>query len=240
MSRKRISHSARLKGPPPEQIRRRNLVIGILVVAAVALVATIAVGMNREANPVANNSPKLTSTKTAGGATGQTAAASKPTGAQSTAASQQPVVPASLQADKSAHRVTIDTARGQIVMEVYPDLMPVTVANFDKLVKAGFYNGLTFHRVEDWVIQGGDPKGNGTGGSGQTIKLETNPQLKNVRGAVAMARSSDPNSASSQFYILKQDQSSLDGQYAVFGMVVQGMSVVDQIQIGDRMLTVKE
>jgi peptidyl-prolyl cis-trans isomerase B (cyclophilin B) len=145
-----------------------------------------------------------------------------------------------VQADRSAHRVTIDTARGQIVMDVCPDLMPVTVTNFDKLVKEGFYNGLTFHRVEDWVVQGGDPKGDGTGGSGQTIKLETNPQLKNLRGAVAMARSGDPNSASSQFYILKKDTPSLDGQYAVFGMVVQGMDVVDQIQIGDKMTSVKE
>ena len=238
MSKKRISHDARLYGPSPEQIRKRNLIIGILIVVAVALVTTIAVGIDREANPVAKDSPKLTAK--AASAAGQTAAASKPTGAQSTAAGQQPVVPAALQADKSAQRVTINTAKGQIVMEVYPDLMPVTVANFDKLVKSGFYNGLTFHRVENWVIQGGDPKGDGTGGSGQTIKLETNPQLKNVRGAVAMARSSDPNSASSQFYILKQDNLSLDGQYAVFGMVVQGMDVVDQIQIGDKMQTVQE
>jgi hypothetical protein len=84
--------------------------------------------------------------------------------------------------NKEPHNVTIDTAKGQIVLEVYPDLMPITVANFDKLVQSGFYNGLKFHRVEDWVIQGGDPKGNGTGGPGWSIKLETNPQLRNVRG----------------------------------------------------------
>jgi peptidyl-prolyl cis-trans isomerase B (cyclophilin B) len=237
MSRKRISHSTRITGPSPEQIRKRNLIIGILIIAALALVTVIAVCVNREENPAASNSsPKVTSTKAAG----QTATAPKVAATQSTVAGQQPVVPAALQADKSARQVTIDTAKGQIVMDVYPDLMPVTVANFDKLVKSGFYNGLTFHRVENWVVQGGDPKGDGTGGSGQTIKLETNPELKNVRGAVAMARSSDPNSASSQFYILKQDSPALDGQYAVFGMVVQGMNVVDQIQIGDKMLTVKE
>lgn len=136
-------------------------------------------------------------------------------------------------------KVTIDTAKGQIVLEVYPDLMPVTVANFDKLVQSGFYDGLKFHRVEDWVIQGGDPIGNGTGGPGWKISLETNPQLKNVRGAVAMARSTDPNSAGSQFYILKKDASWLDGQYAVFGKVVQGLDVVDLIQKGDLMKTVK-
>ena len=144
------------------------------------------------------------------------------------------------QSEPAAQKIVIDTARGQIMLEVYPDLMPVTVANFDKLVKAGFYNGLTFHRVEDWVIQGGDPKGNGAGGPGWQIKLETSPRLKNMRGAVAMARSMDTDSAGSQFYILKKDASWLDGQYAVFGMVVQGMDVVDRIQIGDKMLTVKE
>ncbi|MGI6406094.1 MAG: peptidylprolyl isomerase [Syntrophaceticus sp.] len=142
------------------------------------------------------------------------------------------------QQEPVSHNVTIETTKGRIVLEVYPELMPITVANFDKLVQSGFYNGLKFHRVEDWVIQGGDPKGNGTGGPGWTIKLETNPQLKNLRGAVAMARAMDPNSAGSQFYILKTDASWLDGQYAVFGKVTEGMDVVDQIQIGDIMETV--
>jgi len=138
------------------------------------------------------------------------------------------------------HKVAIDTAKGQIVLELYPDLMPVTVANFDKLVKSGFYNGLKFHRVEDWVVQGGDPVGNGTGGPGWTIKLEIHPQLRNVRGAVAMARAMDPDSAGSQFYILKKDALWLDGQYAVFGKVIEGMDVVDQIKQGDIMQKVTE
>jgi peptidyl-prolyl cis-trans isomerase B (cyclophilin B) len=149
----------------------------------------------------------------------------------------KPEMPA--QPEQASRKVTIDTARGQIVMEVYPDLMPITMANFDKLVNAGFYDGLTFHRVEDWVIQGGDPIGNGTGGPGWKIRLEINPRLNNVRGAVAMARSLDPNSAGSQFYILKKDASWLNGQYAVFGKVVQGMDVVDQVQKGDPMKTVR-
>ncbi|MHB1421490.1 MAG: peptidylprolyl isomerase [Bacillota bacterium] len=136
--------------------------------------------------------------------------------------------------------MNIKTAKGDIVLELYPDLMPVTVGNFEKLVKSNFYNGLTFHRVEDWVIQGGDPQGNGMGGPGWTIPLETNPKLKNVRGALAMARSQDPNSAGSQFYILKKDASWLDGQYAVFGKVIKGMEVVDQIQKGDKMESVTE
>ena len=139
----------------------------------------------------------------------------------------------------AAQTVTMLTTKGDITIEVYPEKMPVTVANFEKLVKSNFYNGLTFHRVEGWVIQGGDPKGNGTGGPGWTIPLETSKDLKNKRGAVAMARSQDPDSAGSQFYILKRDASQLDGQYAVFGMVTKGMDVVDQIQAGDKMEIVK-
>jgi len=135
--------------------------------------------------------------------------------------------------------VTIQTIKGDITIEVYLDKMPITVANFEKLVKSNFYNGLTFHRVEDWVIQGGDPKGNGTGGPGWTIPLETSKDLENKRGAVAMARSQDPDSAGSQFYILKKDASQLDGQYAVFGMVTKGMDVVDEIQAGDKIEIVK-
>ncbi len=138
----------------------------------------------------------------------------------------------------AAQTVTVQTTKGGVTIEVYPDKMPVTVANFEKLVKSNFYNGLTFHRVEDWVIQGGDPKGNGTGGPGWTIPLETSPDLKNVRGAVAMARSQEPDSAGSQFYILKRDAAWLDGQYAVFGRVLQGMDVVDQIKAGDKMESV--
>lgn len=138
----------------------------------------------------------------------------------------------------ASQTVTLQTAKGAVTFEVYPDKMPITVANFEKLVKSEFYNGLTFHRVEDWVIQGGDPKGNGTGGPGWTIPLETSQDLKNERGAVAMARSEDPDSAGSQFYILKKDAASLNGKYAVFGRVIQGMDVVDQIKTGDKMETV--
>lgn len=142
--------------------------------------------------------------------------------------------------DMGGKKITIQTVKGQIVMEVYPKLMPGTVKNFEKLVDSNFYDGLTFHRVEDWVIQGGDPKGDGTGGPGWTIPFEANSDLKNVRGAVAMARGKDPNSAGSQFYILKKDAPWLDGQYAVFGKVIKGMDIVDQIQVGDKMESVKE
>ncbi len=135
--------------------------------------------------------------------------------------------------------VAMNTDKGDIRLELYPEKMPVTVENFVKLTQSGFYNGLTFHRVENWVVQGGDPSGNGTGGPGWAIKLETHPELKNVTGALAMARSANPDSAGSQFYILKTDASWLDGQYAVFGKVVEGMDVVRNLAIGDKMNTVE-
>ncbi|MDD4236954.1 MAG: peptidylprolyl isomerase [Desulfotomaculaceae bacterium] len=141
--------------------------------------------------------------------------------------------------EEDVRKVTIETEKGNIVVEVYPKLMPITAGNFEKLLEDSFYDGLTFHRVEDWVVQGGDPQGNGMGNPGWTIPLEISLQLNNTRGALAMARSSDPNSAGSQFYILKSDTPSLNGQYAVFGKVVEGMDVVDKIAVGDKMLSVK-
>ncbi len=128
---------------------------------------------------------------------------------------------------------------GEIKMDFYPADAPKTVENFVTLAKKGFYDGLVFHRVEPgFVVQGGDPKGNGTGGPGYTIKAEFNKR-KHVRGAVAMARSQNPDSAGSQFYICFQPAPFLDGQYTVFGIVTSGMEVVDKIQRGDKMKSVK-
>ena len=147
--------------------------------------------------------------------------------------------PAELSKEKVV-KMTIKTSKGDIEIALYSELMPITVENFQSLVKQNFYKGLTFHRVEDWVIQGGDPKGDGTGGSSKTIKLETNNKLRNLRGAIAMARASDPDSASSQFYILKTDAAWLDGQYAVFGRVLSGMEIVDKIEVGDKITNIEE
>ena len=135
--------------------------------------------------------------------------------------------------------VSMKTTKGDIELELYPEKMPVTVENFLKLANSGFYNGLSFHRVEHWVVQGGDPSGDGTGGPGWQIRLETHPDLKNVAGAVAMARSAHPDSAGSQFYILKKDASWLDGEYAVFGKVTKGMDVVKNLSRGDVMASVE-
>ena len=124
---------------------------------------------------------------------------------------------------------------GTIALELDADVAPITVENFANLVNEGFYNGLTFHRIiSGFMIQGGDPLGNGTGGSSKTIKGEfTSNGVKNsishVRGTISMARSFMPNSASSQFFIVHQDSTFLDGQYAAFGTVTSGMDVVDKI-----------
>ena len=133
--------------------------------------------------------------------------------------------------------VTFEMADGdKFYAELYPDVAPNTVNNFISLVKKGFYNGLTFHRViSGFMIQGGDPKGNGTGGPGYTIRGEfakngfkTN-NLKHTRGVLSMARSMMPNSAGSQFFIMHEASPHLDGQYAAFGKVTEGMEVVDRI-----------
>ena len=133
--------------------------------------------------------------------------------------------------------ITLDNGN-EIRFEFYPEDAPKTVENFVTLAKKGFYNGLTFHRVvPDFVGQGGCPKGDGTGGPGYTIKAEFNKQ-KHVRGSVAMARSQDPDSAGSQFYITYGATPHLDGSYTVFGKVVSGMEHVDRIKQGDKMKTV--
>ncbi|MDD6616956.1 MAG: peptidylprolyl isomerase [Lachnospiraceae bacterium] len=124
---------------------------------------------------------------------------------------------------------------GVIKAELDGDTAPVTVANFLNLAESGFYDGLTFHRIIDgFMIQGGDPKGNGTGGSDEKIKGEfsqngvENP-ISHVRGTISMARSQDMDSASSQFFIVQSDSTYLDGQYAGFGTVTEGMEIVDKI-----------
>ena len=124
---------------------------------------------------------------------------------------------------------------GTIEVELYKDAAPVTVDNFVKLTNKGFYNGLTFHRIiRGFMIQGGCPKGNGTGGPGYSIKGEFasngfNNPIKHERGVISMARAMDPNSAGSQFFIMHQAAPHLDGQYAAFGKVIKGIEVVDAI-----------
>ena len=145
-------------------------------------------------------------------------------------------------AEPKGQKATIEMEAGRIVIELYDKDAPGTVANFVKLAKNGFYDGLKFHRVEPgFVVQGGHPKGNGTGGPGYTIKDEFNSR-KHLIGTVAMARTPAPNSAGSQFYICLAPQPGLDGKYTVFGQVVEGIDVVMKIKRGDimKMVTVME
>lgn len=131
-------------------------------------------------------------------------------------------------------RITMDNGK-QMEAELYPDVAPITVENFVNLVKEKFYDGLIFHRViRGFMIQGGDPTGTGMGGSSNKIKGEflsngVINELKHTRGVLSMARALDPNSASSQFFIMHKDSPHLDGQYAAFGKITSGIEVVDEI-----------
>ena len=132
-------------------------------------------------------------------------------------------------------KIRFTTNKGEFIVEMFEDKAPKTTKNFIELTEKGFYNGVVFHRVIDgFMIQGGDPLGTGLGGSDTTIKGEfssngvDNP-LSHTRGAISMARSQDKNSASSQFFIVHQDSPHLDGDYAVFGYVTDGMDIVDKI-----------
>lgn len=132
--------------------------------------------------------------------------------------------------------VTITMENGDVIKaELYPDIAPITVENFVNLVKEGFYDGLTFHRIiSGFMIQGGCPDGNGTGGPGHTIKGEfgmngVKNDLKHTPGVLSMARSMAPDSAGSQFFIMHKTSPHLDGQYAAFGQVIEGMDVVNKL-----------
>ena len=187
---------------------KRNLIIGIIAVLLVAAVGLWAV-LGGKDKPAENNQPQAT-------ISGPTAA--------------------STITEKVTHEVVIEVQDyGTIKAVLYGEAAPITVENFVKLAGEGFYDGLTFHRIIDgFMIQGGDPKGNGTGGSDQTIKGEfaqngfDNP-IQHLRGVLSMARSSMPDSASSQFFIMHEVSPWLDGAYAAFGCVTEGIEVVDTI-----------
>ena len=136
--------------------------------------------------------------------------------------------------------VTMQTSSGAIKLELYPEIAPISVNNFISLIKKGFYDGLIFHRViPGFMIQGGDPEGTGMGGPGYCIKGEfyanqVPNDLKHTRGVLSMARAMSPDSAGSQFFIMVEDAPHLDGQYAAFGKVIEGMEAVDHIVCAKR------
>jgi peptidylprolyl isomerase/peptidyl-prolyl cis-trans isomerase B (cyclophilin B) len=191
---------------------RRRLLVAVCAVAALALAAAHRAPAQDGKAPDSKAAPQATDTKA-------------PDTKKGTRVTQSAVI-------------TMEKG-GEIKIDFYPADAPKTVENFVTLAKKGFYDGLVFHRVEPgFVAQGGDPKGNGTGGPGYQIKAEFNKQ-KHVRGTVAMARSQSPDSAGSQFYICFKPAPFLDGNYTVFGIVTSGMEVVDGIKIGDKMKSVK-
>jgi peptidyl-prolyl cis-trans isomerase B (cyclophilin B) len=155
-------------------------------------------------------------------------------------------VPATLSADELKGKVAvIKTDKGDISVELYGDIAPQTVSNFIFLANEKFYDGLVFHRREEgFVIQGGDPLGDGSGGPGYTVPAEISPKAKHILGALAMARRPDfvnpeKESSGSQFYITLAETDFLDGEYTVFGKVTDGMDIAERIQIGDQILGVE-
>jgi cyclophilin family peptidyl-prolyl cis-trans isomerase len=206
------------------------LIAAAVVGAALIIAAVFLLFRSRSAAPPA-------ATPTAAPATAVVTPAAQTTPAPTGSTRQYDGPPAMAIDTEKTYVATIDTARGQIVAELYPADAPQSVNNFVFLARDGFYNGLTFHRVEpDFVIQGGDPAGNGSGGPGYTIPAEI--KRKHTDGALAMARRSDDvnperESSGSQFYITLGAQPSLDDQYTVFGQVVEGMDVARTIAVGD-------
>lgn len=193
---------------------KKLLKIFCLSLASLAIVALTACGNTASNTSSTNNEPTLTPTQ------------------QKT---ETETVPVTGELSQGSCKVLFTMSDGQtFTVQCEPTYAPETVENFLQLVNSGFYNGLTFHRILDnFVAQGGDPQGNGTGGSENKIHGEfanngfTQNTLKHNRGSVAMARSTDPDSASSQFYICYDELPHLDGNYAVFGEVTEGMEVID-------------
>jgi peptidyl-prolyl cis-trans isomerase B (cyclophilin B) len=216
------------------------LIAGLVVIVLVVCIVMMQTQGNNGGKAGANTlMPNGQNAETAGGPA--PAAAPQP----ATTPGPRPTVTKPTAAEVAAAKAagtrhaTITTDKGVIEVDLFGADEPLTVANFVKLAKAKFYDGLIFHRVEPgFVIQGGDPEGTGMGGPGYTINLEVSPKHKHIEGALAMASTSAPNSAGSQFYITLAPAPSLDGKYAVFGQVTKGMDVVKNIAKGDKMLSI--
>ena len=221
-------------------MRSRALPIAFAVLLSILIVVGVLYNRRNQENSADNGQTAISQTATTNAVA--TAASPDPSAVPSanpSLAAKPAAVDLTTDADGlSKATVLIKTDKGVIKFKFYPKDAPNTVARIVTLIQSGFYNGLTFHRVvPGFVIQGGDPKGNGTGGSGVKLKAEFNDR-HHVEGTVAMARAGDPDSADSQFYICLSPQPQLDHQYTVFGQVIDGMDVVRQIRVGDKMTSV--
>ncbi len=215
---------------------RSKLLPALLGVAAVVVIIVALIYVQGQKNT--GEQPAPAATDAAAAATGDTGAtATTGTSEQTMATNTNPDLTTDANGLSKA-TVVITTTQGVIKYKFYSSDAPATVKRMVELINQGFYNGLTFHRVEpDFVIQGGDPLGNGMGGSGQKLKAEFNSR-KHVEGTVAMARARDPDSADSQFYVALGTLPHLDRNYTVFGQVVEGMDVARKIRVGDKMTSV--
>lgn len=206
------------------------VLLGVLTIGSMVLglVSTIFVGnQSTAAQPV--------STATA------VVQAAQPTPKSAAARKTYAAAPAmSIDTNKS-YTAALVTSKGTIKLQLLPAVAPKTVNAFVSLARDGYYDGLTFHRVEDWVVQGGDPTGTGSGGPGYTLPDEFNA-TKHITGTLAMASTGAPNSAGSQFYIVKTVTSWLDNKYTVFGQTIEGMDVVNKLAVGDviQSITIEE
>lgn len=221
---------------------KKEIIIPLIVIATLILIGGL-IYLNNPTNQNGNNSSPSAATPTETNNNSQENKIIGPKGAKNmymiTDVNSKNMPPSdeevrSLISEAENKIAVIETAKGKIKFKFYPKDAPYTVASFMKLVKNGFYNDLDFHRVESgFVIQGGDPLGNGTGGPGYQVKAEFNSQ-KHLEGTVAMARAQDIDSAGSQFYVTLAPQPFLDNKYTVFGQVIEGMKIVKAIQAGDK------
>lgn len=208
-----------------------KLIMGkvILFIALVSLgiFGIVTFSGNSSSNPALQNLDSVQSSPTA--MQYNTEAMTTPTASASPALTLTPE-------QKSATTASIVTTKGEIILDLYADVAPLTVENFKQKATSGFYNNLTFHRVEDWVVQGGDPLGNGTGGGNMKVEFNSKPFVVGSLGVASRGDGKVQNDA--QFFITKKDASWLNGQYTNFGMVTKGMDIVEKMAIGDKIISI--
>lgn len=217
-----------------------------LLVAFVALSAACGGGGEEAPPTTAGRGTATTAAQTAAPAAAETYSPAKPACPQASGTAPEVKMkrydqapPMTIDPQKK-YTATVKTVRGDFTIDLRPDLAPQHVNSFVFLARDGFFDGVTFHRVEPgFVIQGGDPTGTGTGGPGYKLPAEFTQKETFVRGVVGMARTADPNSAGSQFFVTLGDAHHLDGQYTIFGTVSSGMDVVDCIQRGDAIIAIE-